>query len=135
MSPSAESRTRPQLVTQAGSPDHRTNPDHQPGLPAVVLRFPADAAVKLARTPVVHDLLEPNITLPGAPTIEERRLDCHHATDFVSRCCRDQRLFSSPEQAAHALLTQHRSVAASLALAHAVIDLLESAPEISTSAS
>ena len=127
MSPSAAIRTRPQLVPQAGSPDHRTNPDHQAALPPVALRFPADAADKLARTPVVHDLLNGDITLPGAPTLEERRLDCDRATDFVATCCRDQRRFSSPEQAAHALLTQHRSVAASLALAHAVIDLLESA--------
>lgn len=128
MSPNAAVRIRPQLVTQAGSPDHRTNPEHHATPPPVVLRFPDDAADKLARTPVVHDLLNRDITLPGAPTIEERRLDCHRATDFVSACCRDQRLFSSSEQAAHALLTQHRSVTASLALAHAVIDLLESAP-------
>lgn len=70
--------------------------------------------------------------IPGAATLEDRRRDCEHATDFVTACSRDRRLFSSVEQAAHALLLiQHRSVAASLALAHAVVDLLEPAANIS----
>ena len=131
MSQNAATRTRPQLVTQAGRPDHRTKPDPQAALPAVALGFPADAADMLARTSVVHDLRNGDITLPGAPTLEDRRLDCDRATDFIAACCRDQRRFSSPEQAAHALLTQYCSVAASLALAHAVVDLLESSPQIS----
>ncbi len=92
------------------------------------VRFPVDAAEKLARKPVVHDLLSRDLMVPGGATSEDRRHDCARATDFVTACIRDRRRFSSPEQAAHALLlVQHRSVAASLALAHAVVDLLEPA--------
>jgi hypothetical protein len=127
MTSSAATKTRFQLVTQAGSPEHRTIGDLPAATPPVALHFPTDAADRLARTPVVHDLLHRDFTVPGAPTLEDRLFDCRRAIDFVAACCRDRRSFASREQAAQAVLAQHRSVAASLALAHAVVDLLEPA--------
>lgn len=118
---------RPRLVTQACIPDQRSAPERPVSLHDEGLRFPARAAERLADSPVVRDLLDERLTLPGAPTMEERRLDCRRAADFVAACSHDRRVFGSVEEAAHALLDQHRSVAAGLALAHAVVALLEPA--------